>query len=114
RWRSDPASPIVLPRSVLEEAIVFVRAAIVLAALVFWTLPAAAASFDCSAAETPFETAICDNPELSRSDEILAKAFATAMGGLSASDAALMRADQRTWLDFVRRACTLDGEPLTT
>lgn len=90
----------------------FIRSAIVLAAAGLWALPAASASFDCAAAKTPFEQAICDNPELSRADEILAKTYATAMGGLTGEAATLMRADQRAWLGFVQRACTRDGEPL--
>lgn len=46
-------------------------------------LPAVAASFDCSKAATPFETAICSDDELSRADERLATTYATAIGGLS-------------------------------
>ena len=41
-------------------------------------IPAMGASFDCAKAQTPFEHAICEAPELSRADEVLAKAFATA------------------------------------
>lgn len=71
-----------------------------------------AASFDCSAAATPFEHAICDNPALSEADERLAKTYATATGGLSKSSLALMREDQRRWLDYAQRACTDTAEPL--
>jgi uncharacterized protein YecT (DUF1311 family) len=77
------------------------------------TLPAAAASFDCAAASTPFEHAICDIPELSTADERLAKSFATATGGLTKEAVVLMRGDQRAWLDYAQRACTDDAEPLS-
>ncbi|HEY0033684.1 MAG TPA: lysozyme inhibitor LprI family protein, partial [Devosia sp.] len=76
------------------------------------TLPAGAASFDCARATTPFENAICDIPDLSAADERLAKAFATATGGLTKPSVNLMRADQRNWLDFAQRACTDNAEPL--
>ena len=71
-----------------------------------------AASFDCGAAATPFEHAICDSEELSRSDEVLAKAFNTALGGLTTAAAAALRDDQRAWLNFAQRACTDDAEPM--
>lgn len=76
-------------------------------------LPATAASFDCAEASTPFERAICDIPELSTADDRLAKSFATATGGLSKESVVLMRGDQRAWLDYARRACTDDAEPLS-
>ena len=81
--------------------------------LVLTVAPAAAASFDCAAASTPFEHAICDIPDLSAADDRLAKSFATATGGLTKQSVALMRADQRAWLNYAERACTDDAEPLT-
>ncbi|HEV7291382.1 MAG TPA: DUF3298 domain-containing protein [Devosia sp.] len=80
----------------------------------FLVSPAVGASFDCAKAETPFERAICENADLSRADEILAKAFATALGGLTDGAADNLRADQREWLDFVRRACTSDAQVLSS
>jgi uncharacterized protein YecT (DUF1311 family) len=74
--------------------------------------PATAASFDCAQASTPFEDAICDTPDLSRADEILAKAFATAVGGLSKPSADAMREGQRNWLAYAQRVCTADAKPL--
>jgi uncharacterized protein len=74
---------------------------------------AAAASFDCNQATTAFERAICDNPELSADDDVLAVAYATAIGGLSSQAGVAMRAGQREWLAYVERACTPDGQPLT-
>ena len=76
-------------------------------------LPVAAASFDCAKAATPFETAICGDPDLSKADERLAKTYATAIGGLSETALGEMRASQREWLDYARRACTRDAEVLT-
>lgn len=87
-------------------------AAILLALLP--AMPATAASFDCVAASTAFEHAICDIPELSAADERLAKSFATATGGLTKESVVLMRGDQRAWLDYAQRACTDDAEPLTS
>lgn len=78
------------------------------------SLPAArAASFACAKASTPFEHAICDNPELSARDSVLATAFATAIGGLSAAARADMLADQRDWLGFARSGCFDDVQELT-
>ena len=76
--------------------------------------PTQAASFDCAKASTPYEQAICQRLELSAADELLAKAFSTAIGGLTPKAADAMRADQRSWLDFVQRVCTDDAKPLTS
>ncbi len=73
---------------------------------------AQAASFDCAKASTPFEHAICDNPELSRADERLSKTYETAIGGLSKAALDAVRADQRTWLDYAQKACTSDAKPM--
>ncbi|MFK4812493.1 DUF3298 domain-containing protein [Devosia sp. ZW T5_3] len=78
-----------------------------------FVLPAAAASFDCTKASTPFEHAICDRPELSAADEVLAKTFATAIGGLTKDGTEAMRAGQRVWLDYAQRVCTDTATPLT-
>ena len=88
--------------------------AIVLLVLMALAPQAMAASFDCTKAATPFEHAICDNPTLSSADDLLAKAFATATGGLTKPAATQMRADQRAWLDFAQSACTDDAKPLAT
>ena len=76
--------------------------------------PVAAASFDCTKASTPFETAICADPDLSKADERLAKTYATAIGGLSETALGEMRTSQREWLDYAQRACTRDAEVLTS
>jgi len=82
--------------------------------LAFIAVPASAASFDCARAATPFEHAICDMPELSAADDLLAKSFATATGGLTKGAVGLMRADQRNWLDYAGRACTDDAQAMTS
>lgn len=82
------------------------------AALTVAGAPAAqAASFDCAKASTPVEKAICANPDLSRADEVLARAYATALGGLSDEAKAAIQASQREWLGFAGLACTPDAKP---
>jgi uncharacterized protein len=76
--------------------------------------PAAAASFDCGKASTAYEHAICDNDDLSALDETLAVAYATAIGGLSKAATQTMRQNQRGWVAYAERACTVDAEPQTT
>ena len=71
-----------------------------------------AASFDCSKAATSFEKAICDNPDLGKQDEVLAQAYATALGGLSTDAAAAVKANQHNWLDYAGRICGDDGQPI--
>lgn len=66
---------------------------------------AAAASFDCAEAATVMEETICGVPELSKADEVLAVAYATAIGGLSKSAVNEMRKGQRDWLDFADYVC---------
>lgn len=87
---------------------------LILLILAVATPSAFAASFDCTKAATPFENAICNTPALSTSDEVMAKAFATATGGLDKPAVQEMRADQREWLDFANKACTDDAQPLTS
>jgi len=74
-------------------------------ALITLSLPAQAASFDCSTANTQLEHTICDYPALSDADETLATAYATAIGGLSKSAVSAMRTDQRAWLDHAAYVC---------
>jgi uncharacterized protein YecT (DUF1311 family) len=69
-------------------------------------LPAQAASFDCAQASTPLERLICGDAELSANDAVLAKAYATALGGLSDSARATMQSNQRAWLAYAALACT--------
>lgn len=91
-----------------------IRFVLALLALLCFTPLAQAASFDCGKAATPFEKAICDHPDLSERDEVLAQAYATALGGLSADAAAAVKADQHNWLDYASRICSDDGQPIAT
>ena len=91
-----------------------IRASLALTAFVFLVTPAAAASFDCSKAQSPFEKAICSSDELSRQDEILAQAYQTALGGLSETAAAEMKSAQRAWLGYAQQQCSEDARPIST
>lgn len=73
---------------------------------------AQAASFDCAKAGTPLEKLICATPELSRSDEVLAKAYATALGGLSEEAKKIVQGTQRDWLAYAPLSCSPDAKPL--
>ena len=84
------------------------------AMLTFAGTPAAlAASFDCAKASTPVEKAVCANPDLGRADEVLARAYATALGGLSDEAKATIQAGQREWLGFAALACTANAKPFS-
>lgn len=87
-------------------------AALPMLALAPVTLPARAASFDCGKAATSFEKAICADPAISQQDEILAQAYATALGGLSKPAAAEVTAAQKSWLTYAERVCSEDAEPI--
>ncbi len=58
-----------------------------------------AASFDCKKASTRIEKMICDDPHLSKADEILAKAYFEAREKLSPPAQETLLKDQRDWLD---------------
>ena len=88
------------------------RLALALIGLLFLASPAAAASFDCAKASTPFEEAICSDDALSLQDEVLAQAYATALGGLSKAAADEIKAAQRDWLGYAERICSDDAEPI--
>jgi uncharacterized protein YecT (DUF1311 family) len=89
-----------------------IRTLLALAALMLFAPVAQAASFDCAKASTAFENAICNSPDLSKQDEVLAQAYATALGGLSTAAASAVKADQHGWLDYAARACSDDAQPI--
>ncbi len=89
-----------------------IRFAIAALAMLLSVPAAQAASFDCARADTPFETAICTSPDLSTADEVLAQAYATALGGLSKPAASEVTAGQKAWLDYAQRACSDDAQPI--
>lgn len=90
-----------------------IRILVALATLLIFAPLAQAASFDCAKAATAFEKAICDHPDLSDRDEVLAQAYATALGGLSPAAASLVKADQHGWLDYAARVCSDDAQPIS-
>jgi hypothetical protein len=75
------------------------RLAASLAALALVTLaaPASAVSFDCAKARTKVETLICKDPQLSRQDEDLAKAYGEALKVWDGRIAAYVKLTQRGW-----------------
>ena len=67
---------------------------------------ALAASFDCKAAKSLRERAICADPELSKADEDLARAYSAAQAEASAAYRAELRDAQRLWLRNLDTVCT--------
>ena len=80
------------------------RLAAVLSALLLLALipsfaaTANAASFDCAKARTKIEKLICKDPQLSRQDEDLAKAYGEALKLWDGKIAAYVRTSQRGWV----------------
>lgn len=72
---------------------------------------AGAASFDCAKAQSKVEHLICDNPELSKLDEDLSKAYSVAQG--RSEDKQKTIQEQREWLKGIRNIC-LDANCLRT
>ena len=75
------------------------------AALFLAAAGAHAASFDCKAAKTAAEKAICGSPRLSALDERLARDYDRAAHALSPAGAAQLKVSQRGWLRFATRVC---------
>ncbi len=71
-----------------------------------------AASFDCAAARTADEVAICDNRELNDLDVKMATLFAIATGLVAMGERGTIRDEQREWL-AQRGACGDDVRCLT-
>ncbi len=65
-----------------------------------------AASFDCRKASSNVEYMICDDDELSRLDEELARAYSDAR---SRRDIAELKAEQRDWIYYTRNSCSSIG-----
>ncbi len=66
--------------------------------------PGVSPSFDCAAASTPTETAICQDPALARSDRDLSAKFGIALRGRTDASKKELRAQQKVWL-AARDAC---------
>lgn len=71
-----------------------------------------AASFDCAKATTSMEHAICDHPDLSFEDEVMAQAYASSLGGLSKPAADEVKAAQHSWIGYAERVCSDDAQPI--
>lgn len=97
-------------RTLEDDLVIRVVAALLLLML---AAPAAqAASFDCGKASTSFERAICASPDLSMQDEVMAQAYATALGGLSKAAADEIKSVQHDWLGYAERICSDDAKPI--
>ena len=70
-------------------------------------MSAQAASFDCAKAASAMEKLICADPALSKADEVLAEAYASALKPLSEDGRKAMRDSQRQWLHFVAQVCRI-------
>ena len=77
------------------------------------SISAHAASFDCNKATTQIETAICTNTELSKLDEELGKAYATALHG-ERDKVQFVRDSQKSWVAIEQKQCSNDVECLST
>ena len=70
-----------------------------------------AASFDCKAAKTSTEKAICGSPKLSALDERLAQDYERALHALSPAGAAKLKESQRSWLRYATQVCAPGKRP---
>lgn len=73
------------------------------AAIALSAIPADAASFNCSRAESQVERMICGNPILSRLDDELAVVYREALSKVD--DPADLRVIQRSWVNNTRDRC---------
>ena len=67
--------------------------------LILVAAPVSAASFDCAKARTKVETLICKDPQLSRQDEDLAKAYGEALKLWDGQIPAYVKLTQRGWVN---------------
>jgi len=93
----------------LEQGLRFLARASSLAFLAFSSY-AWPASFDCNKATTTPEKAICANPELSKTDDGLAAAYAELKRRLSPTAFSTVRESQLQWLRMVSKSC-VKGDP---
>jgi uncharacterized protein len=82
---------------------------LILALLASYPAVSQAASFDCSRAQTLREKTVCASPELSALDDHLNAAYKSARSALSPTSSALLRDDQRQWLQWLDRVCPPDN-----
>jgi uncharacterized protein len=72
-----------------------------------------AASFDCNKAVSWLEKTVCSNPELSKLDEELAKAYHDALASLSPEGQKETRQYQRQWLKDILPKCKKDNQGIS-
>jgi len=72
--------------------------------------PARAASFDCTAARTALETAICADAGLSQADDAMAKVYRAQIAVAPAEFRDRLRASQRSWLAYVGPFCSIPAD----
>jgi len=60
--------------------------------------PLPRASFDCKAARTPLETAICADAKLGRADLVLSRIYKQAMQALTPDERRTLNGDERRWM----------------
>jgi len=60
--------------------------------------PLPRASFDCNAARTPLETAICADAKLGRADLVLSRIYKQAMPSLTPEERRTLNSDERRWM----------------
>lgn len=101
---SFPAAPLSAGRWLRAVPGAQVGAAALLAGLLALGAPAAHAaadgpSFDCKAARTKVEKAICADPALAALDRRIAAAYQKVMGALDADGKTALRADQRVFVE---------------
>lgn len=84
----------------------------VLFSALIWSVitPAQGASFDCQKATTATELLICSDPELSKLDEELGKAYHAIRNTLGPTAKDEIRDTQRMWLKYWPSACSLGGQ----
>ena len=73
---------------------------------------ATAASFDCKKAATWVEKTVCSNPELSKLDEDLAKAYSDALASLSPEGQQETKQYQKQWLKEISPYCEAGPEEI--
>lgn len=91
---------------------------IIILCCVFFSVNANAASFDCKKASTWLEKTVCSNPELSKLDDQLAKAYADALKSLSLEGQKETKQYQKQWLKNIyhinkdKRAYKKEASPI--
>ncbi len=78
---------------------------IIIALFVLLSTQANAASFDCKKASTWLEKTVCSNPELSKLDEEMAKAYSDALASLSPEGQKETKQYQKQWLKEISPYC---------